>query len=123
QGPISLKVIAERQALSEHYLEQLMGSLRKSGLVNSVRGAQGGYELARPAEEVRIGDVIRALEGPVLGVEPQQGREPACREALDGYWAQLTADINEVLDKTTLAQLKQEAERARAKRGSYMFHI
>src|SRR5690606_41229510 len=68
EGPIPLKQIAERQDVSDHYLEQLMGALRKAGLVVSVRGAQGGYELARPPEAITIGDVIRVLWEPELTV-------------------------------------------------------
>lgn len=62
--PIPLKRISERQEVSEHYLEQLFANLRKSGLVKSVRGAYGGYILARKPSEITVGDVLRALEGP-----------------------------------------------------------
>ena len=64
-GPIPLRQIAPRQEVSEHYLEQLMGVLRKAGFVTSVRGAQGGYGLAMPPEQMTVGDVLRALEGDV----------------------------------------------------------
>ncbi len=63
QGPISLKYIAEKQELSENYLEQLFSSLRKDGLINSVRGAQGGYLLSRGPSEITVGQVLRSLEG------------------------------------------------------------
>ncbi len=63
QELISLGSIAARQKISEAYLEQLMAKLKKAGLVNSFRGAQGGYELARPASEISVGDILRALEG------------------------------------------------------------
>lgn len=63
--PISLKSIAERQDISEYYLEQLMAILRKAGLVQSIRGAYGGYLLARKPSEITVGDVLRALEGPI----------------------------------------------------------
>ena len=63
--PISLNNIAKRQDISEHYLEQLMAILRKSGLVQSVRGAYGGYILARKPSEITVGDILRALEGPI----------------------------------------------------------
>ena len=58
EGPIALKSIAERQGISEHYLEQLIAVLRKAGLVKSVRGAQGGYSLAREPENITVGDII-----------------------------------------------------------------
>ncbi len=63
EGAVSTQSIAERQELSESYLEQLMRSLKKAELVQSVRGAGGGYRLARPAGEISVGDVLRALEG------------------------------------------------------------
>ena len=62
QGPVPLKEIATKQGLSEHYLEQLMGSLRKAGIVKSVRGAQGGYQLAKDPAEISTGEVLRVLE-------------------------------------------------------------
>ncbi|GAB4260260.1 MAG: Rrf2 family transcriptional regulator [Thermincola ferriacetica] len=69
EGPVSLKSIAERQGLSEPYLEQLIAVLRKAGLVKSVRGAQGGYILAREPRDIKVGDIIRVLEGPIAPVE------------------------------------------------------
>ena len=62
---VSLNSIAERQHISEGYLEQLMAKLKKAGLVTSIRGASGGYRLARPASEVSVGDILRALEGKI----------------------------------------------------------
>lgn len=65
QGCISLKSIAEENNLSDLYLEQLVGPLRNAGLIRSVRGAKGGYQLRVPAEEISAGDIIRLLEGPI----------------------------------------------------------
>ena len=62
-GPVSISSISERQDISERYLEQLMAKMKKAGLVKSVRGAGGGYILARKASEISVGDVLRALEG------------------------------------------------------------
>ncbi|NMB17183.1 MAG: Rrf2 family transcriptional regulator [Firmicutes bacterium] len=114
QGPIPLKTIAERQEISEHYLEQLMGNLRRAGLVNSVRGAQGGYELAFTPGEIKIGQIIRVLEGPIAPVEcVEDGADPAC-ERFDScatrlLWERLRDSMTEVLDSTTLADLCEEA--------------
>lgn len=125
QGPRPLKLIAEQQDISEHYLEQLMAVLRKSGLVTSVRGAMGGYELALPPERIRIGDIIRVLEGPVTTAS--QGDPPQTddinRMTLEATWKRIADGINEVLDSITLADLLQEAERLRAGGGSLMWHI
>ncbi len=65
EGPVPLRKIAEEQKLSEAYLEQLIPPLRNSGIVKSVRGAYGGYMLAKPPTEITAGDVIRILEGPI----------------------------------------------------------
>ena len=67
--PVSISCIAERQNLSERYLEQLMSLLKKAGLVQSIRGAGGGYVLAKDAGEISVGDVLRALEGSLEPVE------------------------------------------------------
>ena len=65
---VSIQSIARRQNISDSYLEQLMRKLRSAGLIVSVRGAQGGYKLARPANEISVGDVLRALEGSLEAV-------------------------------------------------------
>lgn len=114
QGPVPLKVIAANQSISENYLEQLMGMLRKAGLVNGIRGARGGYELALAPEEIRVGDVIRALEGPISPVScvDQDGVTDCDRVGTcptRNLWKQLRDSMTEVLDSTTLADLCQEA--------------
>ena len=62
-GAVCISSIAQRQNLSESYLEQLMSLLRKAGIIESVRGAGGGYRLARPPEQISVGEILRALEG------------------------------------------------------------
>lgn len=64
-GPVSLTSIAERQAISVNYLEQLISPLRKAGLVKSIRGAQGGYMLAKSPDEITVGIILTTLEGPL----------------------------------------------------------
>ena len=68
KGPVALRSVAARQQVSEHYLEQLMSSLRKAGVVHSIRGAQGGYVLARDPATISVGDIVRA------GGQGQAGR-------------------------------------------------
>ena len=63
QGYVSIATLAQQQGISESYLEQLIASLKKAGLVESVRGAQGGYALSRKPEDIDVGEVLRALEG------------------------------------------------------------
>lgn len=129
-GPIPLKIIAERQEVSEHYLEQLMASLRKAGLVASVRGAQGGYELNGLPENITIGDVVRALEGPVLIVFGSEGDKAQAADglnpdqlALRAMWTELADEVNTVLDRVTLADLCDKAARMKAQGDSFMYHI
>lgn len=114
-GPISLKTVAERQNLSDHYLEQLMAMLRKSGLVKSMRGAQGGYVLAREPSQIKVGDVIRALEGPIAPVYCVSEKNPgSCDEAdhciTRTVWARVRDGLAQVLDSISLADMCREAE-------------
>lgn len=126
KGPIPLNSIAERQNISEHYLEQLIALLRKAGLVKSVRGAQGGYVLARAAEEITIGDIIRVLEGPIAPVDcVNEEEESPCKNAefcvTRNVWAKVRDSVTDVLDSITLAQLVKDQETLNEK--SYMFYI
>ncbi|WP_020615827.1 cysteine metabolism transcriptional regulator CymR [Paenibacillus daejeonensis] len=117
EGPISLKSIAERNSLSEHYLEQLIAPLRNAGLVKSVRGAYGGYILSKEPEQITSGDIIRILEGPISPVDFTEEDDPAKRH----LWLRIRDSIAEVLDSTTLADMisfKDESEL-----DSYMFYI
>lgn len=113
-GPISLKSIAERHSLSEHYLEQLISPLRNAGLVKSIRGAYGGYMLSKVPEEITTGDVIRVLEGPISAVDYDE-EDPAKQD----LWVRVCESITEVLDSTTLADLTAFNK----KDSNYMFYI
>src|SRR6478672_5910647 len=99
EGPTSLKSIAEKHQLSEHYLEQLIAPLRNGGLVKSIRGAYGGYILFKPPVEITSGDVIRVLEGPISPVDFTEEDDPAKRD----LWMRIRDSIADVLDSSTLA--------------------
>ncbi|AIC93981.1 MULTISPECIES: cysteine metabolism transcriptional regulator CymR [Shouchella] len=117
EGPISLKSIAQEYNLSEHYLEQLIAPLRNATLVKSVRGAYGGYKLAKQPEEITAGDIIRVLEGPISPVEVLDDEEPAKRD----LWIKIRDAVKDVLDTTTLSDLanfKEDGEQ-----DYYMFYI
>lgn len=100
-GPISLKLIAEQNNLSVHYLEQLASPLRNAGLIQSIRGAYGGYKLAQNPVSITAGDIIRVLEGPIQLVEGIENEEPA-KQAL---WVRMTEAVKNVLQTTTLQDL------------------
>lgn len=116
QGPMALRVIAERQDISESYLEQVFTSLRKSGLVRASRGAQGGYELSRPANEITVGEILRSLEGSIVPVfcVDEQSNETGCnrqRSCLTrSFWEELRDKINEFIDSVTLQDLTDRAK-------------
>ncbi|MGI5878095.1 MAG: RrF2 family transcriptional regulator [Christensenellales bacterium] len=116
EGPIPIKVIADAQQLSESYLEQLMAKLRKAGIVNSARGAQGGYELTRHPGEITVGEVLYAVEGPMVPADCllQNGRRGCIRkETCAGriIWGKIYDGIRSVIDTMTLADLIEEKER------------
>lgn len=117
EGPTSLKSIAEKHQLSEHYLEQLIAPLRNAGLVKSIRGAYGGYVLSRQPDEITSGDVIRVLEGPISPVDFTDEDDPAKRD----LWIRIKNSIAEVLDSTTLASLITYQDEG--KNENYMFYI
>ncbi|MBH0157672.1 MAG: cysteine metabolism transcriptional regulator CymR [Bacillota bacterium] len=117
EGPIALKLIAKEYSLSEHYLEQLIAPLRNAGLVKSIRGAYGGYMLAKEASTITAGDIIRVLEGPISPVEVLDDEEPAKRN----LWIKIRDAVKDVLDSTTLEDLANyEDEGAQ---DAYMFYI
>ncbi len=113
EGLISLKSIAERQSLSENYLEQLFALLKKNGLVKSVRGAQGGYILGKDPGEISVGEVLRALEGSLAPVEcVMENDAPQCDESdycvTRMIWERMRDKINEAVDSITLDKLIED---------------
>jgi Rrf2 family iron-sulfur cluster assembly transcriptional regulator len=105
--PLALAEIAERQEISLSYLEQLFAKLRRGGLVNSVRGPGGGYLLARPANEVRISDVILAVDEPIRATRCTPGSPIGCRAnnsrcLTHDLWEELGNQIHLYLSSVTL---------------------
>jgi Rrf2 family cysteine metabolism transcriptional repressor len=117
EGPTSLKSIAEKNQLSEHYLEQLIAPLRNGGLVKSIRGAYGGYILSKFPSDITSGDVIRVLEGPISPVDFTEEDDPAKRD----LWVRIRDSIAEVLDSSTLSDLITFKDEG--KNDNYMFYI
>jgi Rrf2 family transcriptional regulator, cysteine metabolism repressor len=119
-GPMSLKEVAQKQQLSETYLEQLIAHLKKAGLVTSVRGAQGGYELIRKPEEITVGEIIRVLEGPLAPSECVVDDEPECSKAeycvTRLLWEKIMESINNVIDSITLNDMVNDYYRLQQKK-------
>jgi Rrf2 family protein len=111
EGPVSLTQIAQAATVPPAYLEQLIGPLRRAGLVVSKRGAHGGYELSRQPAEIYVGEIYRVLEGPVAPMEcvSEEADEDVC-PLIDGcgtriVWLKVRDGIVQALDSTTLADL------------------
>ena len=117
EGPVPIKTIAERQDVPEAYLEQLMAVLKRAGLVTSTRGAQGGYALARPAEAITVGQVLRALEGG-LDLVDCLAEADACGKSCDCpsriVYGKLRDGLNRLADSITIQDMIDDYERARA---------
>ena len=113
QGPLQLKVIAQHQDISVKYLEQIIAMLKSGGLVRSVRGAKGGYILAKSPNQVKLSDVFACLEGPVNTVDCIENQN-YCARAADclarQVWTQVQNAINNVLQSITLQDLVAKAK-------------
>ena len=108
ESPVSLSSVSERQLISTKYLEQIVSPLVKAGLLTSVRGANGGYLLARPAEQITTGDILRTGEGNLAPVaclltDEECPRASAC-DTLP-FWKGLDDAITAYIDSVTLADL------------------
>lgn len=100
--------LATSQKIPPKFLESILAQLRNGGLVASQRGAEGGYRLAKPAEEISIADVIRELEGPIAtvrGVRPDELEYAGAATNLRDIWLELRSQMRGVLEQTTLADL------------------
>ena len=105
-GPVSVQALAEEQDLPRKFLEAIVADLRGADLVVSTRGARGGYTLARPASAVSLGDVFRAVDGPlaeVRGLRPHETRYDGVAQHLPTVWVAVRSSLREVLDGTSLA--------------------
>ncbi len=116
-GPLQIKTIAKREDISNKYLEQLVAMLKASGLVRSIRGPKGGYELTRPPGDVKLSEVFTTLEGPVVTVECLEHPEfcPRCTECVTrDVWAQMQSAIMGVLESMTLQDLVDKTKLGQA---------
>ncbi len=114
QVTVTAEAIAVQRHIPEKYLVHVLLQLKRSGLVNSVRGAQGGYLLRRPASEITLLDVVTAIDGPLLAPLPVQDEASA---HLAPIWREVAAAMAAELSRTTLQDMVERTE------DTHMFHI
>lgn len=105
---VKVDVVVTEQGLPRKFVEAILGELRRSGLVRSQRGAEGGYALARPAAEITLGSVIRAVDGPLAEIRGLRAHETAysgVAQHLPEVWVAVRAALRTVLDETSLAHV------------------
>ncbi len=117
-GPLRISVIAEKQAIPPRFLENILNELKSSGLIESRRGAQGGYILAKDPAEITVGDIIRLVDGPFDPVKCIDDKNvPTCplhgRCALISLWSRAKTAIEEVYDSATLKHLVEQEKELR----------
>jgi Rrf2 family protein len=117
--------IAARQGIPQRYLEQVLLQLKRSGFLYARRGSAGGYRLSRPADQVTVGALLRAVDGPTPGPDsPRRGGRGAHEDAagLAELWQEIAEAVASVVDRTTLEDLRRRAE-ARRSAARPMYHI
>ena len=116
-APLSIKTISKRQNISEYYLEQLFSPLRKAKLINSIRGAQGGYILGREPKEIKISDIMYVLEGPIEIADCIEGvacdNIDCCATRL--LWTKIKNSIDEVMEGITLQDIVDDYNKIKEK--------
>ena len=115
-SPVQLKKIAKDQGISIKYLEQLMAILKSAGIVNSTRGAKGGYILAKSPKEIRLSDCFNCLEGPIVTVECVEN-DSYCTKTSDcitrQVWSEIQKAVMSILEEYTLQDLINRAKNSR----------
>jgi Rrf2 family protein len=117
--PVRLKSIAERHGIPSRFLVQIMLQLKSAGLVNSIRGAAGGYQLSRDPSLISLGDVMRVIDGRDSGPKSNLAESNATTTTLLRVWNEVHESRNEILDHVTVSEL---AAQARATGGD-MYYI
>jgi len=108
QSPRKVDEVARAQSIPVSFLENILTQLRSAGVVRSQRGPEGGYWLSRPADQLTLADVIRAVEGPLVGVRGQRPEEveyAGSAESLTKVWVAVRANLRNVLENVTVADV------------------
>ena len=128
KGVLSIQELAKKGDIPEKFLEQVLLSLKKGGFVDSKRGVSGGYLLAKPPEDITIGEVIRFIEGPIepIACAGKKSYEN-CKDfkccILRDIWSQVYTATSLVVDTITFAELVRRAEVKKKERLEYTYHI
>ena len=118
ESPQSIANIAQRQSISDSYLEQLMAKLKKANLIKSIRGSQGGYVLARPSNEISVGEILRALEGDLLpikcmGLRDETGCQDSDKCVTKNVWKRIDDSIQNAVDSIWLSEFVEDNRKLR----------
>lgn len=119
-APVSIKSISKRENLSEYYLEQLFSPLRRANIIRSIRGAQGGYVLCKPPNEITVGDIMTILEGPIEIADCIDGVECESSDccATKVVWERIKDSIDSVMNSITLQNIIDDHEAMKNKNSS-----
>jgi Rrf2 family protein len=108
EKPVKAERVANAQGIPLNFLENILGELRHAGIVRSHRGADGGFRLAKPADQITIADIIRAVEGPLASVRggpPEESTYPGAAAALPRVWIAVRANLRKVVEHVTVADV------------------
>jgi Rrf2 family protein len=108
EKPVKAERIATAQDIPLNFLENILGELRHAGIVRSHRGADGGFRLAKPADQLKVADIIRAVEGPLASVRggpPEESSYPGAASTLPRVWIAVRANLRSVLEHVTIADV------------------
>jgi len=125
KGPAHVRAIARRQAIPMRFLEQVMASLKKAGLVESIRGAQGGYVLSRDPKTINVAQIVEAIEGPITPMDHPAGIPEYRHLQMNGYiikgiWEDVRKAISNVLSTVSIEDM---CKRKRDQERPVMYHI
>jgi len=116
---VTVKSISERQGISERYLEQIFSSLRKGGIINAKKGAQGGYFLAKSPREFTIGDILSVLEGDLLLIDIEKDENEIENFMSENLWNVINNKISAFFNSITLEDLANDYRKNRVKDDMY----
>lgn len=122
EEPVSIKTIAEKQDISDYYLEQLFAGLRRAKLIKSIRGAQGGYILSRHPKDITVAEILNVLEGPIEISECLNDEEAVCKRAnccvTRLLWQKVSDSVNQVVNSITLQDMVNDYYKMRRLRNN-----